>query len=174
VNPSARLPFSVPTDSEHLPPFDLNADKFVYDRWHGWWHLEKESHVPAYPFGFGLSYTTFELGPIDCDVSADSEVSAGTVDIQGSVANTGLRDGADVVQVYVKLPDPDAPRRLVGFVRVEVAAGESEEFSLRIPLGRMAFRDLSAHSWKAPAGNHVNEDARFAGDPDARSVTIEL
>ena len=47
VDPSGRLPFSVPVTEAHLPPFDRDADAFTYDRWHGWWHLAREGHEPA-------------------------------------------------------------------------------------------------------------------------------
>ncbi|HEX2578163.1 MAG TPA: glycoside hydrolase family 3 N-terminal domain-containing protein [Aquihabitans sp.] len=168
VDPSARLPFTVPTDEAHLPAFDRDATSFTYDRWHGWWHAERAGHRPAFPFGFGLSYTTFALG--DVDVAS----GGGMLTVQGSVTNTGDRDGADVVQVYAELPDADAPRRLVGFARVEVAAGVAAPFTISVPVEGLATRDAAAHAWRGPAGRHRLSVARFATDPDARVVDVDL
>jgi beta-glucosidase len=123
VNPSARLPFTVPVDEADLPAFDRDAKTFVYDRWHGWWRADRKHIVPAYPFGFGLSYTTFVV--LDVETSVDDSALV----VRGTVRNTGARDGSDVVQVYAELPDPDAPARLVGFSRCEVAAGEQTRSS---------------------------------------------
>ena len=167
VNPSARLPFSVPVDEADLPPFDRDATTFTYDRWHGWWHLRRTGRAPAFPFGFGLSYTTFAIG--DVDVSA-----AGDIVVTGTLRNTGGRDGADVVQVYAALPDTDAPDRLVGFARVEVAAGVDASFTVRIPLDRLATRDPTAHTWRRPEGAHTFSVARHAADPDAVTRRIDL
>jgi beta-glucosidase len=166
VNPSARLPFTVPVDEADLPPFDRDAKRFTYDRWHGWWHLRRAGRAPASPFGFGLSYTTFAVG--DVEVSVDG----GAIVVAGTVRNTGARDGADVVQVYAALPDDDAPDRLVGFARVEVAAGEAVPFAIRVPLDRLATRDAGAHTWRAPTGLHTFTVARHAMDPGG--VATEL
>ncbi len=104
VDSSGRLPFSVPADETHLPEFDRDADRFVYDRWHGWWKLERDGNAPAYPFGFGLSYTGFELS----DASAVADEDA--IRVRATLRNTGSRRGTDVVQVYSA-----EPPRLVGF-----------------------------------------------------------
>ncbi|MGH9271157.1 MAG: glycoside hydrolase family 3 C-terminal domain-containing protein, partial [Ilumatobacteraceae bacterium] len=168
VNPSARLPFSVPVDEADLPAFDLDAVRFRYDRWHGWWHLARNDTAPAFPFGFGLSYTTFALA--DIDVATDGE----SVSVRGVVRNTGSRNGVDVVQVYVDLPDPDAPSRLVGFIRVPVTAGGAAPFSLSVPIDRLATRDPVNRAWRAPAGRHRVIVARYAGDPDAEGVEVDL
>ncbi len=127
VNPSARLPFSVPVDEADLPPFDRDATSFRYDRWHGWWHLGRTDTAAAFPFGFGLSYTSFEVSKVRVDVTADGIVA------RGEVTNNGDRAGAHVVQVYAVLPDPEAPPRLAGFARVEVAAGDRRSFEIAVP-----------------------------------------
>jgi beta-glucosidase len=168
VNPSARLPFSVPVDEADLPAFDRTATSFRYDRWHGWWHLARSGRPPAFPFGFGGSYTTFVLA------SAEVTLVDGAIVAAGTVRNTGGRDGADVVQVYAGLPDADAPDRLVGFARIEVPAGGEAAFRVVVPLDRLATRDPHAHAWRAPAGRHELRVARHAGDPAAVARALDL
>jgi len=168
VNPSGRLPFSVPVDEDDLPPFDRHATRFRYDRWHGWWHLARTGRAPAFPFGFGLSYTTFALAGVVI-ATGDDEVVA-----RGAVRNTGERAGADVVQVYAALPDPDAPARLVGFARVEVPADGEAAFAIRVPVNRLATRDPIGHAWRPASGPHRFLVARFAGDPDAVIEDVDM
>lgn len=168
MNPSGRLPFSIPADEADLPPFDRDAKRFRYDRWHGWWHLARTGTSAAFPFGFGLSYTTFALG--------DVEVSSGRdgIDVRGVVANTGDHDGADVVQVYCESPDPEAPARLVGFTRVEVPAGGEAAFAIDVPLDRLTTRDPTRHAWTPATGPHRFVVARHAEDRRAHRVTVDL
>ncbi len=168
INPSARLPFSVPVVEADLPPFDRDATSFRYDRWHGWWHLARTGTAPAFPFGFGLSYTTFAL--------AGTEVIAGDgmITARGSVRNSGDRDGADVVQVYADLPGDDAPSRLIGFARVEVEAGGQAEFDIGITPDRLATRDPASHSWQPAGGRHRITVGRSATDPEAQVFDIDL
>jgi beta-glucosidase len=170
VNPSARLPFSVPADEGDLPAFDRDATSFTYDRWHGWWHLARTGATPMFPFGSGLSYTTFELA----DVEVATPGPGDPVVVSGSVRNTGARDGAEVVQVYASLPDPDAPPRLVGFARIEVPAGTSVAFTISVPLDRLDTRDATRHAWSPPTGTHRFTVGRHAGDPAATAVDVEL
>jgi beta-glucosidase len=168
VNPSARLPFTVPADEADLPLFDRDADRFTYDRWHGWWRAAHLGLEPEYPFGFGLSYTSFELGEFAAMVEGD------VIAVTGSIVNTGSRDGADVVQVYAALPDEDAPRRLVGFQRVEVAADASVRVEIRVGTNSLATRDPGAHAWVPPTGSYTLVVARFATDPLARTIVVTL
>jgi beta-glucosidase len=167
VVPSARLPFSIPADEDDLPPFDRDATSFRYDRWHGWWHLRRSGGAPAFPFGFGLSYTTFVLD--DVAVVRDGEQVVAT----GVVRNTGARDGAEVVQVYAELPLDDRPDRLVGFTRVEVPAGGTAGFTVEVPFERLATRDPDSRTWCSPQGAHTFTVAQHADDP-AHPTTIDL
>jgi beta-glucosidase len=168
VNPSARLPFTVPVDEADLPPFDRDATRFVYDQWHGWWHLHRTGTAPAFPFGFGLSYTTFALA--DVDISATES----HLNIRGSVHNTGQREGADVIQVYGESLDAGSRSKLVGFTRVEIAAGQQVGFEIVVPLERLATRDTANRGWTPATGPHTLTVASYAGDPNAATANLIL
>jgi beta-glucosidase len=168
VNPSARLPFSVPSDEGDLPPFDRDATHVTYDRWHGWRHLARSGTAPAFPFGFGLSYTRFTLADVEVTTAPD------TVTVRGAVRNEGDRDGTDVVQIYAELPDTDAPPRLVGFTRVEVRAHQAATFDVTVSVDRLATRDTERRAWRRAGGRHQFVVARFAGDPDATTVAVDI
>jgi beta-glucosidase len=165
--PSARLPFSIPVDEDDLPPFDRDATSFRYDRWHGWWHLRRTGRAPAFPFGFGLSYTTFALDDVAVIRAGEQVVASGVVH------NTGARDGAEVVQVYAELPLDDRPDRLVGFTRVEVPAGGTADFMVEVPLERLATRDPDSRTWRPPQGPHTFTVGWHADDP-GHPTTIDL
>lgn len=168
VNPSARLPFTVPVDEADLPPFDRDATHFTYDQWHGWWHLARTRTAAAFPFGFGLSYTTFALTDIDISVT-DSDIT-----VRGAVHNTGQRDGADVVQIYAETSDPESRARLVGFARIDVGAGHTAAFEVVVPVEGLAKRKTGSRGWNPATGPHTLTVARFAGDPDAVSADLVL
>jgi beta-glucosidase len=150
VNPSGRLPFSIPRRVEDLPTFDRDAEAIRYDLWHGYTKLERDGAEPAFPFGFGLSYSHFQFA--NPGVRLDEGASALRVEVD--VENTGKRSGETVVQVYAGLarPDPEhPPRRLCGFTRVEMAAGKSRRAVVTIPLKDLAWFDVGTRSWQLGA-----------------------
>ncbi|MCI3948499.1 MAG: beta-glucosidase-like glycosyl hydrolase [Acidimicrobiales bacterium] len=166
ASPTGRLPFTVPTDEAHLPPFDREADQVTYDAWHGWWRLERDGHEPAFPFGFGLTYTDFALGAWSLERVEDELL------LRGTVANTGARDGTDVVQAYGGRQGDR--RRLVGFARVDVAAGHESAVELRVPLERLAARDPAGRGWVVPPGRYELRVARHATDPGSGALSVDL
>jgi beta-glucosidase len=161
-----RLPFTVPTDPSHLPDFDRDADAATYDEWAGWWLLQRDGNAPAFPFGFGLSYTTFELAPFSASPGDDGLV------VRGGVRNTGARPSADVVQVYGGRAG--ARPCLLGFARVEVDAGHEAAVEVGISRERLARRDTTTHGWRVEPGDYQLVVARHACDPHAQHFTVGI
>jgi beta-glucosidase len=167
AEPTGRLPFTVPTDEAHLPPFDRDADAVTYDGWHGYWRLARDGNAAAYPFGFGLGYTSLVLGDTSAEVGDD-----GSVLVTTQVRNQGDRPGTEVVQVYGGASG--TPPRLVAFARVEVAAGAAVPVQVLVAPGAFARRPVGAGGWVAAGGAHDIVVARHAEDPDARRFTLDL
>jgi len=158
VDATGRLPFSVPRTEADLPRFDSGADAFSYDAWHGYWHLARNGVAPAYPFGFGLSYTTFSLEQAEAAPAGDGIV------VTATIRNTGGRQGTDVVQVYASRQGSGRPSRLVGFARIELAAGRTAAVDLAICAAGLAERDVASHSMVVRAGLYDLRVARHAAD----------
>ena len=171
INPSARLPFSIPTDAAHLPFFDRDAETIEYDLWHGYRLLDRNGHAPAFPFGFGLSYTTFKLSALKLKRNGDTVVAT------FKLKNSGKRDGACVVQLYAGKPDSAverAPRELKGFARIEVAAGKTVAGEITVPLSKLAYFDEGRDDFVVEPGRYHFELSQFAGDPDALSAQLNI
>lgn len=173
VNPSGRLPFVVPTDEAHLPHWAPDADTETYDLWHGHWLLARGGHAPAYPFGFGLSYTTFAVQGLDVRLVEREPNGFGGAVATVTVANTGARDGATVVQVYGGLPTSTVERptqRLIGFARVEVPADSTVEVDVELDLRQL---DVRRHrSWVTEGGDYVVTAALHSLDPHAATAHL--
>jgi beta-glucosidase len=145
VNPSGHLPVTWPSASDHMagdfdgggPSTPGDEPKF-FDQLPGTNFGQGSGYNPRWPFGFGLSYTTFATS----DLTATSSVSRrGTVHVTFTVSNTGSRAGATVVPVYVHQPVSTViapPQRLVGFARVELAAGASRTVHVSFPVSELA------------------------------------
>ncbi len=169
-NPTGRLPFSMPDSEEHLPFFDRHATAITYDRFHGQRLLDKLGVVAAFPHGFGLSYTTFEIRQVNCTTRGD-----GTAILMVEVANTGDRDGGHVVQVYGSTSSgPYAGERmLVGFAPVDVPAGSSVSMAVDVSLRPLAAWDAPTRRRVPPAPSDVELEVG-AHAHDARAVRIRL
>ncbi|WP_251236626.1 glycoside hydrolase family 3 C-terminal domain-containing protein [Bacteroides nordii] len=178
VNPSGKLPFTFPAKLEDVPAHQLgeypgtekvgnivnekyNEGIFVGYRW-----TDKQKKVkPLFPFGYGLSYTTFEYGKPVADkktMSADD-----TITFTVSVKNTGTREGQEVVQLYISDKKSSLPRpvkELKGFDKVKLAPGEEKTVSFTITKDALSFFDDAKHEWVAEPGKFEAVIAASAAD----------
>lgn len=142
VNPGGKLPFVIPTSADHLPYFDLNAKTITYDLWHGYRKLEKDGNQPAFPFGFGLSYTSYEYKNLR--LGKDSYRNTDTIAVTLDITNAGKVHGDEIVQAYISAIDSKverAPKELKAFVRTPIASGETRAITMNIPVADIAYYD---------------------------------
>jgi beta-glucosidase len=159
VNPSGKLPITLPaTDGQgptNTPERYPGVDGVVYYdegllvgyRWY-----DATGEVPLYPFGFGLSYTSFALDGLE--LSDDTVEPGQSFRVAVGVENTGERGGAEVVQVYVAYP-PEAsepPKQLRAFQRVELAPGESRRIEMELGERALAIWDTPSGDWLVGPG----------------------
>ncbi len=152
ANPGGKLPFTVPERTQDLPLFDRNADTIEYGYYHGYTLFDKKALKPAFPFGFGLSYTTFACSSPEVREEQDR------LQVAVEVSNTGTRAGDEVVQLYVGAPDSavDRPMKLLrGFQRVCLKPGEKRRLSFQVPLQELAWYDPEKGSWELEKTRYV-------------------
>ena len=177
VNPSGKLPFTFPVKLEDCPAHSLgeytgkrsndvidikyNEGIFVGYRW-----TDKQKKVkPLFPFGHGLSYTTFEYGK---PTATSKTMSAdGNLTIKISVKNTGNREGQEVVQLYISDIKSSLPRpikELKGFQKIKLAPGEEKTVTFTIDKEALSFFDDTQHAWIAEPGKFEAIIAASAAD----------
>lgn len=169
-NFSGRLPITFAARDEDYPPFDNESLEVEYGYFHGYRLLDREEVEPLYPFGFGLSYTTFTYGEASVERVGD-DLSV-TVD----VTNEGDVAGIETVQVYVRAPGvvvPRAPRDLRAFGQLSLAAGASDTLELTVPIEDLRYFDEDTGDWALEPGDYVVEVARNAREV-ASSQTVTL
>ncbi|MGO4514304.1 beta-glucosidase [Terriglobus sp. 2YAB30_2] len=129
-----------------LPAFQINYDEGLKV---GYKWYDAEQKPVLFPFGFGLSYTSYEYSGL--------KVQGGdTMTASFTVKNTGARIGIEIAQVYVSFPEVagEPPKRLVGWARVKLAAGASKLVSIAIERDRLTIFDESADTWKMVPGRY--------------------
>lgn len=161
VNPSGKLPVTFPRSDLDLPrpvvaggdtPFDVRYDEGLAT---GYRWFDAQGIEPLFPFGFGLSYTTFALTGPAATLGAGNRLT-----VTATLANTGARAGAEVVQVYLSMPEAlgEPPRRLVGWKKVALAPGASATVTIEVdgnatthPFGHW---DPASRSWAVAPGDY--------------------
>ncbi|OJJ07017.1 hypothetical protein ASPVEDRAFT_46397 [Aspergillus versicolor CBS 583.65] len=167
VDASGRLPFSIPTDEAHLPFFDRDATEIEYTRWFGQHLLDKLGVEAAFPFGFGLSYTTWEVEGATA-VKLDDD----NIQVNFTVRNTGKREGRFIAQVYGLPGVKDFPRRvLLGFIPVDIEAGKAKKVQVSASLRPVQKWD---NGFSLRTKQLKIEVAGFAGDKQCAETEISL
>ncbi len=164
-NPAGKLPITFYKNIQQLPDFEDYSMKgrtyrFMSD--------------PLFPFGFGLSYTAFSIGnaTISQTVIKKDETALLTV----PVANTGKRDGTEIVQVYVrKAGDADGPlKTLRGFQRVDVAAGKTGQATVKLPYPAFEFFDRASGRLTVTAGDYEVWYGNSSDSKDLKQTKIRV
>jgi beta-glucosidase len=142
VIPSGKLPLTVPIAETQLPPFVNDSDAVTYGYFHGYRHIDNEKLTPSFPFGFGLSYTTFAYS--DLRLETPTVDKAGKLVAHVDVTNTGERAGEEVVELYIAVPmsaAERAPKELRAFSRVALDPGQKKTVDLTIRGSELAYWD---------------------------------
>ena len=145
VNPSGKLPFTVPDDPADLPFFDREADSIEYGRYHGYTLFDRNACEVAFPFGFGLSYSRYAYGPVSGARDGDHAHASCTV------TNTGASRGEEVVQCYLGVVSSalDRPAKLLrGFIKIALDPGQSREVTFELTRDDFAHFDDADGAWR--------------------------
>jgi len=144
IVPGGKLPISFPRTAGQVPVYYGHKTSGGRSHWKG--DYVDSPAAPLYPFGFGLSYTSFALSEaaVVSPAGADEVPWNGSAAVEVTVANTGERAGDEVVQLYARRPRASVTRpvlELKGFVRVELEPGERRSVCFEIPAGQLGFYD---------------------------------
>jgi len=182
VNPAAKLAMTFPRSEADLPhpilvtpppkakgdgsvkpeakpSFAVNYDEGLKV---GYKWYDAENKPVLFPFGFGLSYTTYSYSDLKVNSGKDTTVTF-------KVKNTGARAGDEIAQVYAGLPASagEPPKRLVGWSKVHLNAGESREITIKVPVEYLAIYGESPDGWKLVPGSYT-----FLAGPSSRELPL--
>jgi beta-glucosidase len=163
INPSGKLPDTLAASRADYPDFGNfpgtnHVVNYAEDIYVGYRHFDKASVQPLFPFGYGLSYTTFKYKNIS--LSSATLDPNGNVVVRVDVTNTGKRAGDEIAQLYVHDLKPviDRPvRELKGFARIALQPGETKTVQFTLTPRDLAYYDVPGRQWKANAGDYEIE-----------------
>ncbi|MCF6284709.1 MAG: glycoside hydrolase family 3 C-terminal domain-containing protein [Candidatus Hydrogenedentes bacterium] len=158
ISPSGRLPLTIPKERKDASdygtyPGEKSFADYKEGIYVGYRHFDAQNIEPSFPFGYGLSYTTFDDS--DLKLTATTMKSDGEIVVSLNVKNTGNMDGDEVVQLYIhdiKARVDREVKALKGFHRVHLKRGESKTVTLKIDTSALSFYDVTAKQWVAEPG----------------------
>ena len=149
VNPSGKLPFSIAKQVSDYPYFTPYTEKITYGYYHGYTLFDKKDIEPAYPFGFGLSYTHYDYTHLSIDNTELGDTD--TLNVSVTVTNSGKVAGDEIIQLYIGFANSvvDRPVKLLrDFDRISLAAGESKVVELEVAVKDMAWYNPEEKAWQ--------------------------
>jgi beta-glucosidase len=164
VNPSGKLPITFPVAEADLPPFDNVSPAVTYGYDHGYRWLDQQGIDPLFPFGFGLSYTTFQYSNLV--IGSATLRPAGRLRVTADVTNTGNVAGDEIVQLYVSYQGSQVSRdvkNLKAFARIHLEAGETRTVPFDVRTQDLAFYDVATEALVTEPityGIHVGPSSR--------------
>lgn len=171
VNPSGKLPITWERTIEDNPAYAHYYEtpgtrdvEYAEGIFLGYRYVDMHQVKPLFPFGFGMSYTTFSFSNLT--VTPEAVSPDGIVTVNFDVTNTGMRAGTEVAEIYVGEPSATLSRpvkELKGFSRVTLAPGETGHVTATLSRRSMAYWDINTHDWKVDPGRFIV----FVGDSSA-------
>ncbi|MFV0364100.1 MAG: beta-glucosidase [Suipraeoptans sp.] len=171
VCPGGKLPYTVAQKEDDYPFFEADCERADYEYYHGYAKLDKENKKPYYQFGYGLSYTKFDIGKADLQVFED------TCKVTVEVKNTGDYDGAEVLQLYVGCEGSavDRPIKVLkDFDRVFVNAGEAKTISLSVSKDDMAYYNENKGTFEAEDIKYIAYVGTSSDKEDLQSIEFKF
>ena len=164
-NPGGKLPVTFYKNSKQLPDYEDYSMKGRTYRYFD---------DALFPFGYGLSYTTFEVSPVNSDAFAVNDKDDVKVNVK--VKNTGRRDGAEVVQVYIRnLQDAEGPlKSLRAFQRVDVKAGQSQTVTLSLNRQSFEFWDSETNTMRVKPGQYEILVGTSSSNKDLKKQIVKI
>ncbi|TFG17364.1 MAG: glycosyl hydrolase [Promethearchaeota archaeon] len=171
VNPSGKLPFTIPKKESDLPFFKAHIDEIEYGYYHGYTLMDKNGITPRFPFGFGLSYTQFKYDNLTLK-SLEEKIIA-SID----VTNTGKKEGEEIVQLYVGFENSniERPKKLLkGFHKVLLTPNQTQRVSIEISKKDLAWYNPETKRWEIEDINYSIYMGNSSKEEDLVSTQIKL
>ncbi len=162
VNPSGKLPMTFPASANDVPantpsqyPGINSQVQYSEGVFVGYRHYDQSNITPLFPFGYGLSYTTFAYNNLA--ISPGTASATSTVTVSLDITNTGSRAGAEVAQLYLGIPSTNVsepPKQLKGFHKVSLQPGQTQHVSFSLSPQAFSYWDVNAHNWLVQNGTY--------------------
>lgn len=175
INPCAKLPLTFPKSIDQLPYFKKDTKSIEYEYYHGYKLLEKNNQEPAFPFGFGLSYTSYSYKNLRLDnnsIGIEDEITV-SVDI----SNTGKVSGEEIVQLYVGYENSSVDRSkkdLKGFGKLKLNPNQTKTLDLKLKAKDLAYYDIKSNEWIVEKGKYNVQVGASSKSVDLLTISFKI